>query len=77
MIAVAIVDYYNQLSLNVETEYIAITNVNNFSEVTSQIEEYYGSDLESLKITLLDSGNYITLTENSYEKLMEGDIDAL
>ena len=53
-----------------ETEYIVLTNVYNFSETMSKVEEFYGSDLISIKMTLLEHP-HLTISKEIYEKILE------
>ena len=54
---------------NLAKEYIVITGVENFKEATERVEDYYGNELASLRITLY-SDPYLTITESRYEELL-------
>ena len=70
-IAIATVHYYNDVTNTSDEEYIVLTEVDTFAEAARRIEEYYGLDLESINVTLLD-GPFLTLTQDSVDNLMKG-----
>ena len=69
-LAICEIDHYNE-SDNVETEYIAITNVANFAEAVSKAENYYRDNLCGIRVTLLD-GPFCPLNENMVDLIMRG-----
>ena len=67
-LAIAKVDWYNEDDI-IETEYIAITQIENFCEAMQRIETYYGRDLESVSLKLIE-GPFCQLPQEYAEKLI-------
>jgi hypothetical protein len=53
-----------------ETEYIVLTNVCNYSETMSKVEDFYRNDLRSIKMTLLEHP-HLTISKEIYDKILE------
>lgn len=70
-LAIAKVSWYNEDNV-IETDYIAITRVDDFCEAMRRIEEYYGNDLESVFIKLVD-GPFCQLPREYAEKIFSED----
>lgn len=67
-LAIATVKYYNEDEV-IETDYIAITQVEDFCEAMRRIEDYYSHDLESVSIKLIE-GPFCQLPQEYAEKLV-------
>lgn len=52
-------------------DYIAITNVANFTEAMQRVEASYEDDIESIHIEMIDN-NFCPLTEEMAKKIVEG-----
>jgi hypothetical protein len=70
-IALAYVNFYNDVTDETDTECIVLTEVENYSDAMNRIEAFYSQDLESVELTLLE-GPFLTISHNTFEKIMEG-----
>ena len=53
-----------------ETDYVILTDIDTYSDAVSRLEEYYGNDLISLTITLLN-GPFFRISKEIYDSLIE------
>jgi hypothetical protein len=55
---------------NIITDYSIITNVDSHSEAVIKLEDYYGTSIESVKVTLIDTPIAL-INETTYQALIE------
>jgi hypothetical protein len=55
---------------NIITDYSIITNVGSHSEAVIKLEDYYGTNIESVKVTLIDTPIAL-INETTYQALIE------
>lgn len=72
-IALAVIQYYNSAEEKIETEYIVLTGVSTFVEAMSQIEDYYGEDLEVCEISFHE-GPILHVSEEAFDKIVKGEL---
>ena len=72
--AIAIVNFYDDVSGDTLTDRLVITNIDTYGEAMAQIEEYYGRDIESVNITLLE-GPFLQISAITCDRIMRGDPD--
>ena len=70
-IAVAEIDFLYIDDTTEKHENIILTEVANYVDAMTRVEEYYGTDLVSAKITLLE-GPYLIASDEIISKLKEG-----
>ena len=73
---VAKVIYYNESEEHLDTDYICVTG-ENFVGAMDVIEDYYGKDLDTVELELINKERPLVLLPNfeTYEKIrVEGDI---
>ena len=70
-IAVAEIDFLYIDNTTEKHENIILTEVANYADAMTRVEEYYGTDLISAKITLLE-GPYPIVSDDLISKLKEG-----
>lgn len=70
MIAVAKVKYWDSFDNTENTEYLAIGNCESYEQAAEYLEKYYGEDLISIKIDILETE--ILLSKKQYKKLIHG-----
>ena len=73
--AAAMIRFYNSAINKSETENIVLSEVANFTDAVTRIEEYYKEDLESIMEVTLFEGPFIVLNNNSYLKFVEGELE--
>lgn len=73
-VAIAIIDYFNDTYEKTDKEIIVLTEVESYKDAMTRIEDYYGPDLESLQITLID-GPFLQIDSKTLDKIMTEDID--
>lgn len=52
--AICDVEYYSDTTNGTATEHVGITHIDTFTDAMTLVEEYYGTDLVSVKITILE-----------------------
>ena len=72
--AVAVVDYYNEVTEKTETENMVLTGVDSYREAMEIFEEYYGNTLEGIHITLLE-GPLLKVSSRIVDEIMTGEIE--
>ena len=72
-VAIAIIDYFNDTYEKTDKEIIVLTEVESYKDAMARIEDYYGPDLESLQITLID-GPFLQIDSKTLDKIMTEDI---
>lgn len=70
--AVCEVERYSEVDNRSITEYVDITNIDNYASAMNLVEEYYGDDIESVKITLL-KGPFIHLNKDMADRIINGE----
>ena len=70
--AVCEVEWYSEFDNRSITEYIGITNIDNYASAMNLVEAYYGDDIESVKITLLE-GPFIHLNKDMADRIINGE----
>lgn len=71
--AIAIINYFNDTDEKTDKEIIVLTEVESYKDAMARIEDYYGLDLESLQITLID-GPFLKIDSQMLDKIMMEDI---
>jgi hypothetical protein len=62
--AICDVEYWNDVTNSTAIEHIGITHVTNFTDAMALVEEYYGADIVSIKMTILEGpGFHLTRAE--------------
>lgn len=62
--AICDVEYWNDVTNSTAIEHIGITHVATFADAMALVEEYYGADIVSIKMTLLEGpGFHLTRAE--------------
>lgn len=70
------VSWYNEYSdaLNKSSiDHVVLTDVSSFADAMVKMEEYYGNDLESCKVTLMGDTQYLHVSKETYDRLMNGE----
>ena len=70
--AICEVEWYSESDNRSITEHIGITHIDNYTSAMSLIEAYYGEDIESVKITLLE-GPFIHLNKDMADRILSGE----
>lgn len=65
-----IAKYWDEDTKKIETEH-GITFANSFTEASKYIENYYGNELNSIHIQLLEENNILKITENEYQRILK------
>lgn len=71
-VAIAKIEYFS-LEGKLEKEAIFLTEIKNFSEAMHKIEEYYGEDLKTVALTLIE-GPFIPVKEEYADKMISGEM---
>lgn len=62
--AICDVEYWNDVTNSTAIEHIGITHVATFADAMALVEEHYGADIVSIKMTILEGpGFHLTRTE--------------
>lgn len=72
-VALAVIQYYNELEEKIETEYAVLTGVSTFVEAMTQIEDYYGEDLEVCEISFHE-GPLLHISNETFDKIVKGEL---
>lgn len=72
-IAIAIVNYFNDITEATDKDIIVLTEVENYQDAMTRIEAYYASDIADIQLTLLE-GPFLRINKEILDKIMEGDI---
>ena len=60
---IAKIIYYNEVKEDMSTDYICIAG-ENFTETTKTIEEYYGKDLDTVELELINDEHPLVILPN-------------
>ena len=75
-LAICEIDFYFDDGDNTNTthsETIAMTEVRNYADAVARAESYYGEDLISIKVTLID-GPFCPLNDYMVDQIMTGEV---
>ena len=72
-IAIAIVNFFNDMTEATEKDIIVLTEVENYQDAITRIEAYYASDIDDIQLTLLE-GPFLQINKEILDKIMKGDI---
>lgn len=70
--AICEVEWYSEADNRSITEHIGITHIDNYTSAMNLVEAYYGEDIDSVKITLLD-GPFIHLNKDIADRIISGE----
>lgn len=73
-IAICEISFYSIPDEDYINENIVLTEVNTYAEAMTRIEAYYGNDLESARITLLD-GPFLRISNRIIDEIMTKEIE--
>ena len=73
-IAICEINYYDTIEEADAKETVVFTCVDNYTEAMQMVEEYYGSDLNSARITLLE-GPALVVGPNTADKILRDELD--
>ena len=74
--AICDVEYWNDTTNGTAMEHIGITHITNFTDAMALVEEYYGTDLVSVKMTIVE-GPVFHLTRAEAYRILQRDNEAL
>lgn len=72
--AVVKAEFYNEVSQQIETENIVITNVDTYKEAMELVEKYYGDTLEGAHIALI-TGPFLRVADRIVDEIMTEEIE--
>lgn len=73
-IAVATVHWYCDSDDSNNVDHIILTEVESYVDAVSRIENYYGNDLESVDVTLLE-GPFVTMSGRYLDMFVTGQLE--
>ena len=68
--AICDVEYWSDITNGTAIEHIGITHITTFTDAMALVEEYYGTDLVSVKMTLLE-GPVFHLTRAEADRIIQ------
>ena len=68
--AICDVEYWSDVTNGTATEHIGITHVTNFTDAMALVEQYYDTDLVSIKMTLVE-GPVFHLTRAEADRIIQ------
>ena len=74
--AICDVEYWNDVTNSTAIEHIGITHVATFADAMTLVEEYYGTDLVSVKMTIVE-GPVFHLTRAEAYRIIQRDNEVL
>lgn len=74
--AICDVEYWNDTTNGTAIEHIGITHVATFTDAMALVEEHYGTDLVSVKMTMLE-GPVFHLTRAEADRIIQRDNEML
>ena len=74
--AICAVEYWTDTTNVTAMEHIGITHITNFTDAMALVEEYYGTDLVSVKMTIVE-GPVFHLTRAEAYRILQRDNEAL
>ena len=66
--AIAKVCWYDESSAETIEDYLVVTNVKDFSSTVAEIEKYYGNDLESVEVSLVE-GPFLMISKKYHDAI--------
>lgn len=70
--AICDVEYWNNTTNGTATEHIGITHITTFTDAMALVEDYYGNDLVSIKITIVE-GPVFHLSRAEADRIIQRD----
>lgn len=70
--AICDVEYWSDTTNGTATEHIGITHITTFTDAMALVEDYYGNDLVSVKITILE-GPVFHLSHAEADRIIQRD----
>lgn len=70
--AICDVEYWNTTTNGTATEHIGITHITTFTDAMALVEDYYGNDLVSIKITIVE-GPVFHLSRAEADRIIQRD----
>ena len=70
--AICDVEYWSDTTNGTATEHIGITHITTFTDAMALIEDYYGNDLVSIKITIVE-GPVFHLSRAEADRIIQRD----
>ena len=70
--AICDVEYWNDTTNGTATEHIGITHITTFTDAMALVEDYYGNDLVSIKITIVE-GPVFHLSRAEADRIIQRD----
>ena len=74
--AVVRANSYNDVTDKVETEYFVLTDIADFKDAATKVEEYYGDTLEEIEIKLFE-GPFIFINSETFESFFKDEKEIL
>lgn len=74
--AICDVEYWNDITNSTATEHIGITHVATFADAMALVEEHYGADLVSIKMTMLE-GPVFHFSRSEADRIIQRDNEIL
>ena len=74
--AICDVEYWSDTTNGTATEHIGITHITTFTDAMALIEDYYGNDIVSVKITILE-GPVFHFTHTEADRIIQRDNEIL
>lgn len=74
--AICDVEYWSDTTNGTATEHIGITHITTFTDAMALVEEYYGTDLVSVKMTIVE-GPVFHLTRTEADRIIQRDNEIL
>jgi hypothetical protein len=72
--AICKVEYWDYDEKKLRTDYFAATGITTFTQAMESIEQYYGDDMESVNIQLLDT-KFCPLDESTAVSIVEDNLN--
>lgn len=74
--AICDIEYWSDTTDSTTTEHIGITHIANFTDAMALVEEYYGTDLVSVKMTIVE-GPVFHFTHTEADRIIQRDNEIL
>jgi hypothetical protein len=74
--AICDVEYWNDTTNSTAMEHIGITHVTTFTDAMALVEEYYGADIVSIKMTILEGPGF-HFTRAEADRIIQRDNEIL
>lgn len=73
--ATCTVQFYNEVENVSQEENIVLTEVENFVDAVTRVENHYGNDLEAIIELNIFEGPFVILSDRALEKLVTGELE--